>query len=126
MINNAKNDKLLPVYGEGKNVRDWLHVYDHCSGIDLVMRNGKNGEVYNIGGHNEKQNIDVVKIILKELGKPESLISYVTDRKGHDLRYAIDPSKIEKELGWKPKYVFDTGIKETIIKINRYTCRIKY
>ena len=114
MINNAKNDKPLPVYGEGKNVRDWLHVYDHCSGIDLVIRNGENGEVYNIGGHNEKQNIEVVKIILKELGKPESLINYVTDRKGHDLRYAIDPSKIEKELGWKPKYVFDSGIKDTI------------
>ena len=114
MINNAKNDKQLPVYGEGKNVRDWLHVYDHCSGIDLVMRNGKNGEVYNIGGHNERQNIDVVKTILKELDKPESLITYVTDRKGHDLRYAIDPSKIENELGWKPKYVFESGIKETI------------
>ena len=114
MINNAKNDKSLPVYGEGKNVRDWLHVYDHCSGIDLVMRNGKNGEVYNIGGHNERQNIDVVKTILKELNKPETLITYVTDRKGHDLRYAIDPSKIEKELGWKPKYMFESGIKETI------------
>ena len=114
MINNARNDKELPVYGEGLNVRDWLHVYDHCSGIDLVMRNGENGEVYNIGGHNEKHNIDVVKIILKELNKPESLIKYVTDRKGHDLRYAIDPTKIETELGWKPKYVFETGIKETI------------
>ena len=114
MINNAKNDKSLPVYGEGKNVRDWLHVYDHCSGIDLVMRNGKNGKVYNIGGHNERQNIDVVKTILKELNKPETLITYVTDRKGHDLRYAIDPSKIEKELGWKPKYIFESGIKETI------------
>ena len=114
MINNARTDKSLPVYGEGKNVRDWLHVYDHCSGIDLVMRNGKNGEVYNIGGHNERQNIDVVKTILKELNKPESLITYVTDRKGHDLRYAIDPSKIEKELGWKPKYNFESGIKETI------------
>ena len=114
MINNARHDKALPVYGEGLNVRDWLHVYDHCSGIDLVMRNGRNGEVYNIGGHNEKANIEVVKTILKELGKPESLITYVTDRKGHDLRYAIDPSKIEKELGWKPVYDFNTGIKETI------------
>ena len=114
MINNARHDKELPVYGEGKNVRDWLHVYDHCSGIDLVMRNGKAGEVYNIGGHNERHNIDVVKTILKELDKPESLIKYVTDRKGHDLRYAIDPSKIEKELGWKPKYNFESGIKETI------------
>ena len=114
MINNARHDKSLPVYGEGLNVRDWLHVYDHCSGIDLVMRNGRNGEVYNIGGHNERHNIDVVKTILKELDKPESLITYVTDRKGHDLRYAIDPTKIETELGWKPKYNFDTGIKETI------------
>lgn len=114
MINNARHDKSLPVYGQGLNVRDWLHVYDHCSGIDLVMRNGKNGEVYNIGGHNERHNIDVVKTILKELNKPETLITYVTDRKGHDLRYAIDPSKIEKELGWKPKYNFDSGIKETI------------
>ena len=114
MINNARHDKSLPVYGEGLNVRDWLHVYDHCAGIDLVMRNGRNGEVYNIGGHNEKANIEVVKTILKELDKSETLITYVTDRKGHDLRYAIDPSKIENELGWKPKYNFDTGIKETI------------
>ena len=114
MINNARHDKSLPVYGEGLNVRDWLHVYDHCAGIDLVMRYGENGEVYNIGGHNEKANIEVVKTILKELNKPESLITYVTDRKGHDLRYAIDPSKIESELGWKPKYNFDSGIKETI------------
>ena len=114
MINNARHDKSLPVYGEGLNVRDWLHVYDHCSGIDLVMRNGRNGEVYNIGGHNERHNIEVVKTILKELDKPESLITYVTDRKGHDLRYAIDPTKIETELGWKPKYNFESGIKETI------------
>ena len=114
MINNARHDKALPVYGEGLNVRDWLHVYDHCAGIDLVMRNGKNGEVYNIGGHNERQNIEVVKTILRELGKDESLITYVTDRKGHDLRYAIDPTKIENELGWKPKYNFESGIKETI------------
>ena len=114
MINNARHDKSLPVYGEGLNVRDWLHVYDHCAGIDLVMRKGRNGEVYNIGGHNERHNIDVVRTILKELNKPESLITYVTDRKGHDLRYAIDPTKIETELGWKPKYNFETGIKETI------------
>ena len=114
MINNARHDKPLPVYGEGKNVRDWLHVYDHCAGIDLIMRNGKNGEIYNIGGHNERENIEVVKTILKQLDKPETLITYVTDRKGHDLRYAIDPTKIENELGWKPKYDFDSGIKETI------------
>lgn len=114
MIHNAQNDIPLPVYGEGLNVRDWLHVYDHCSAIDLVIRNGRNGEVYNIGGHNERANIEVVKTILKALNKPESLIKYVTDRKGHDLRYAIDPSKITNELGWKPKYTFDTGIKETI------------
>lgn len=114
MINNARHDKNLPVYGDGMNVRDWLHVYDHCSGIDLVMRNGAIGEVYNIGGHNEKHNIEVVKEILKALGKPETLITYVSDRKGHDLRYAIDPTKIETKLGWKPKYTFETGIKETI------------
>lgn len=114
MINNARHDKSLPVYGKGLNVRDWLHVYDHCAGIDLVMRYGRNGEVYNIGGHNERQNIEVVKTILRELDKPETLITYVTDRKGHDLRYAIDPTKIETELGWKPKYNFESGIKETI------------
>jgi len=114
MIHNAQNDIALPVYGQGLNVRDWLHVYDHCSAVDLVMRNGKDGEVYNVGGHNERQNIQIVKLILKELNKPESLIKYVTDRKGHDLRYAIDPTKITNELGWKPKYTFDTGIKETI------------
>lgn len=114
MINNARHDKSLPVYGDGLNVRDWLHVYDHCSGIDLVMRNGAIGEVYNIGGHNERHNIDVVKTILKTLDKPESLITYVSDRKGHDLRYAIDPTKIETKLGWKPKYNFESGIKETI------------
>lgn len=114
MINNARHDKSLPVYGDGLNVRDWLHVYDHCSGIDLVMRNGAIGEVYNIGGHNERHNIEVVKTILKTLDKPESLITYVSDRKGHDLRYAIDPTKIETKLGWKPKYNFESGIKETI------------
>ncbi|MDY5653014.1 MAG: dTDP-glucose 4,6-dehydratase [Erysipelotrichaceae bacterium] len=114
MINNARHDKSLPVYGDGLNVRDWLHVYDHCSGIDLVMRKGVIGEVYNIGGHNERHNIEVVKTILKTLDKPESLITYVSDRKGHDLRYAIDPTKIETKLGWKPKYNFESGIKETI------------
>ena len=114
MINNARHDKSLPVYGDGLNVRDWLHVYDHCAGIDLVARNAKNGGIYNIGGHNERHNIEVVKTILKQLDKPESLITYVTDRKGHDLRYAIDPTKIETELGWKPKYNFESGIKETI------------
>ena len=114
MINNARHDKSLPVYGDGLNVRDWLHVYDHCSGIDLVMRKGSIGEVYNIGGHNERHNIEVVKTILKTLDKPESLITYVSDRKGHDLRYAIDPTKIETKLGWKPKYNFESGIKETI------------
>ena len=114
MINNARHDKSLPVYGDGLNVRDWLHVYDHCSGIDLVMRNGTIGEVYNIGGHNERHNIEVVKTILKTLDKPETLITYVSDRKGHDLRYAIDPTKIETKLGWKPKYNFESGIKETI------------
>ena len=114
MINNARHDKSLPVYGDGLNVRDWLHVYDHCSGIDLVMRKGAIGEVYNIGGHNERHNIEVVKTILKTLDKPESLNTYVSDRKGHDLRYAIDPTKIETKLGWKPKYNFESGIKETI------------
>ena len=114
MINNARHGKSLPVYGDGLNVRDWLHVYDHCSGIDLVMRKGAIGEVYNIGGHNERHNIEVVKTILKTLDKPESLITYVSDRKGHDLRYAIDPTKIETKLGWKPKYNFESGIKETI------------
>ena len=114
MINNARHDKSLPVYGDGLNVRDWLHVYDHCSGIDLVMRKGAIGEGYNIGGHNERHNIEVVKTILKTLDKPESLITYVSDRKGHDLRYAIDSTKIETKLGWKPKYNFESGIKETI------------
>jgi len=114
MIANATADKELPVYGEGLNVRDWLYVEDHCRAIDLVMRNGKVGEVYNIGGHNEKANIEVVKIILEQLGKPESLIKYVTDRKGHDQRYAIDPTKIHNELGWLPETKFEDGIKKTI------------
>lgn len=114
MIKNALANLSLPVYGKGENVRDWLHVYDHCTAIDLIIHNGRVGEVYNIGGHNERTNIEVVRTILKELKKPESLIRYVTDRKGHDMRYAIDPSKIENELGWKPKYNFDTGITQTI------------
>lgn len=114
MIQKAKNNESLPVYGNGANVRDWLYVGDHCNAIDLVVRNGRDGEVYNIGGHNERTNLQVVKTILKALDKPESLISYVEDRPGHDLRYAIDPKKIEAELGWKPEFNFDTGIKETI------------
>lgn len=114
MIANALADKSLPVYGEGLNVRDWLYVKDHCSAIDLIIHNGRVGEVYNIGGHNEKANIDVVKLILKELNKPETLITYVTDRKGHDMRYAIDPAKIHGELGWLPETKFDDGIKLTI------------
>jgi len=114
MIKNALADQSLPVYGTGENVRDWLHVYDHCTAIDLIIHNGRVGEVYNIGGHNERTNLVVVKTILKQLGKPDSLIRYVKDRKGHDMRYAIDPTKIETELGWKPKYNFDTGIVQTI------------
>ena len=114
MIANALNDKALPVYGEGLNVRDWLYVEDHCKAIDLIVRKGRVGEVYNVGGHNEKRNIDIVKIILKELGKPESLITYVADRKGHDMRYAIDPTKISRELGWLPETKFEDGIKKTI------------
>lgn len=114
MISRALNDQSLPVYGKGENVRDWLHVYDHCVAIDLILRNGRVGEVYNIGGHNERTNLEVVQTILRELNKPETLIQYVTDRKGHDLRYAIDPTKIETELNWKPKYNFDSGIKQTI------------
>ena len=114
MISRALDDKSLPVYGEGLNVRDWLHVYDHCVAIDLIVRNGRVGEVYNIGGHNERTNMEVVQTILKALGKPESLIEHVEDRKGHDRRYAIDPTKMETELGWKPVYTFDTGIPQTI------------
>ena len=114
MIANALADKPLPVYGEGLNVRDWLYVEDHCKAIDLIIRKGKVGEVYNVGGHNEKRNIDIVKIICKELGKPESLITHVTDRKGHDMRYAIDPTKIKNELGWYPETKFEDGIKKTI------------
>ena len=111
---NALDDKKLPVYGDGLNIRDWLYVEDHCKAIDLILQNGRIGEVYNIGGHNEMKNIDIVKLILKYLDKPESLITFVTDRKGHDRRYAIDPAKIHKELGWLPETMFADGIKETI------------
>ena len=114
IINNALNGKKIPVYGDGLNIRDWLYVEDHCKAIDLIIHNGRVGEVYNIGGHNEMKNIDIVKIICKELGKPESLITYVSDRKGHDMRYAIDPTKIHNELGWLPETKFADGIKKTI------------
>ncbi len=114
MIANALNDKPLPVYGKGENVRDWLYVEDHCKAIDRILREGRDGEVYNIGGHNEMRNIDIVKLICKTLGKPESLITYVTDRKGHDMRYAIDPAKIHSELGWLPETKFADGIRKTI------------
>ena len=114
MISNALEDKKLPVYGDGKNVRDWLHVHDHCSAIDLVLHEAKPGEVYNIGGNNEKQNIEIVKLILGELGKDESLIEFVTDRLGHDRRYAIDSTKIQEELSWSPEYAFEVGIRKTI------------
>ncbi len=114
MIKLAMNNEKLPVYGKGLNVRDWLFVEDHCEAIDLVLHQGKAGERYNIGGHNEKRNIDIVKLILKHLGKSEELISFVEDRKGHDYRYAIDPTKISNELGWTPKTKFDDGIIKTI------------
>lgn len=114
MIANALDNKKLPVYGKGENVRDWLYVEDHCSAIDLIIRKGKIGEVYNIGGHNERTNLEVVKTIIKELGKSEDLIEFVTDRPGHDRRYAIDPTKIHNELGWLPATKFDDGIKKTI------------
>jgi dTDP-glucose 4,6-dehydratase len=114
VISRAMKHESIPVYGKGENVRDWLYVEDHCEAIDLIIRKGIVGEVYNIGGHNEKTNLDVVKLILRHLGKPETLIAYVTDRAGHDLRYAIDPAKISKELGWTPKTKFDDGIKLTI------------
>jgi dTDP-glucose 4,6-dehydratase len=114
MISRALADQSLPVYGKGDNVRDWLYVEDHCSAIDLIIRNGRIGEVYNIGGHNERTNLEVVKTILRELGKSESLINYVTDRPGHDRRYAIDPAKITAELGWTPATRFDDGIKKTV------------
>ena len=114
MIANALNDKPLPVYGTGENVRDWLYVTDHCAAIDLIVRKGKEGSVYNIGGHNERTNLEVVKTILHTLDKPESLIHFVTDRPGHDRRYAIDPAKIHRELGWLPTTAFDEGMKKTI------------
>ena len=114
MISKALADEKLPVYGEGLNVRDWLYVDDHCKAIDMILENGRIGEVYNIGGHNEKANIDVVKTILKAVGKDESLITYVKDRPGHDMRYAIDPAKIHSELGWTPETLFNDGIQKTI------------
>ena len=114
MIANALNDKPLPVYGKGENVRDWLYVEDHCKAIDLIIHKGRVGEVYNVGGHNEMANIDIVKLICKKLGKPETLITYVADRKGHDMRYAIDPTKIHRELGWLPETKFQDGIEKTI------------
>ncbi len=114
MIINALHDEKLPVYGDGKNVRDWLYVEDHCRAIDLIIHKGTVGEVYNVGGHNEMANIDIVKLICQALGKPENLIEHVTDRKGHDRRYAIDPTKIHNELGWLPETKFADGIKKTI------------
>jgi len=114
MIMKALADENLPVYGQGLNVRDWLYVVDHCKAIDMIIHNGKIGEVYNVGGHNEKQNIEVVKTILSHLSKPESLITYVKDRAGHDLRYAIDPTKISTQLGWEPETAFEEGMKKTI------------
>ena len=114
IIANALNNKNIPVYGKGENVRDWLYVEDHCSAIDLILHKGKSGDIFNIGGHNEKTNLEVVKTVLKALNKPESLITYVTDRPGHDMRYAIDPSKIHRELGWLPATKFEDGIEKTI------------
>ena len=114
IISKALNDEPIPVYGKGENVRDWIHVIDHNIGVDLILHKGRVGEVYNLGGHSERTNLDVVKTILKQLGKPESLITYVTDRPGHDLRYAIDSTKAEKELGWDRTYTFEKGIEETV------------
>lgn len=114
MINNCLNNRALPVYGDGMQIRDWLHVYDHCSAIDVVIHKGKNGEIYNIGGNNEKTNLEIVKIIINQLGKSEDLITFVKDRPGHDRRYAIDNTKITTELGWRPYYTFEKGIEETI------------
>ena len=114
MIVNALNGRRLPVYGDGMNVRDWLHVADHCSAIDAVLHRGTIGEVYNVGGNNEKPNLELVRLLLKLLGKPESLISFVKDRPGHDRRYAIDSSKIQKDLGWSPSFTFELGMKETV------------
>ena len=114
MLINALEGKTLPVYGEGLNVRDWLYVEDHCKAIDLILHSGRVGEVYNVGGHNEKANIEVVKSILRILGKDESLIRYVKDRPGHDMRYAIDPTKIQQELGWEPETSFNDGLRKTV------------
>jgi dTDP-glucose 4,6-dehydratase len=114
IISRAYEGKSVPVYGKGENVRDWLHVDDHCSAVDLILHKGKAGEVYNVGGHNERTNLEVVRTVLREMGKPEELISFVSDRPGHDLRYAINPSKIQNELGWNAVYDFDSGIKTTI------------
>jgi dTDP-glucose 4,6-dehydratase len=124
MIQNALTDKPLPVYGDGMNVRDWIHVEDHCAAVARVVEAGKDGEVYNIGGRSEEHNIDIVHAILKELGKPESLIRFVADRPGHDRRYAIDGAKIERELGWRPTRRFDEGLKDTIrwYRENRAWC----
>ncbi len=114
MIINGLHDRPLPVYGTGENIRDWLYVKDHCKAIDRIIRHGRDGEIYNIGGHNEKRNIDIVEMIVSELGKPKSLITHVEDRKGHDLRYAIDPAKAKRELGWEPETSFEAGIQKTI------------
>jgi dTDP-glucose 4,6-dehydratase len=114
MITNALEDNPLPVYGDGLNVRDWLHVWDHCVALDLVIHQGKPGQAYNIGGNNERKNIEIVHRILKELGKPESLITFVKDRPGHDRRYAIDATKVKKELNWLPTYTFEKGLQETV------------
>ena len=114
MITNALNNIKLPLYGDGKNIRDWLHVYDHCSAIDAALHNGKRGEIYNIGGLNEQCNIDIIKNIINYLGKPKTLIEYVPDRLGHDRRYAIDNTKIRDTLGWKPSFTFVEGLKQTI------------
>lgn len=114
VISKALNDEAIPVYGNGSNVRDWIHVHDHNVGVDLILKNGKDGEIYNLGGHSERTNLEVVKTILKQLDKPDSLITFVTDRPGHDLRYAIDSSKVEEELGWNRTYTFEDGIKETV------------
>ncbi|PRY74061.1 dTDP-glucose 4,6-dehydratase [Alkalibacterium olivapovliticus] len=114
LISNAMDGKELPIYGDGENIRDWLHVKDHCQAIDLVLRKGVKGEVYNVGGHNERTNNEIVNLVVDKLGVSKDLITYVDDRLGHDRRYAIDPTKLETELGWKPEYTFDTGIEETI------------
>ena len=114
VISKALKDESIPVYGTGENVRDWIHVHDHNIGVDLIVRNGRVGEVYNLGGHSERTNLEMVKTILRQMGKPEDLITFVADRKGHDLRYAIDSSKVERELGWNRSYTFEDGIKETI------------